>query len=124
MPRNVRKLFWENGMKKRKIARCLLAGALVLTVMGAGEVEKAPKEKLPFKISRETTAVESPLRSDGTPDYTAAINDKYGKGVKPEENAYMAWLEVTGTEVIPEKLRARLLEMGGGKETSGMQFKS
>jgi hypothetical protein len=30
-------------------------------------------------------------------DYVAVINEKYGKGVKPAENGYVAWVETLGT---------------------------
>src|SRR4051794_32228754 len=74
--------------------------------------------KVPFTISKETTAITGPLRADGTVDYVAALNEKYGKGVKPEENGFVKWLEVTGTgeDVIPEKVRTEMLRMCGAKE--------
>jgi len=50
-----------------------------------GKDSKGTKPK--FTISRETTFFTEPIRVDGSIDFVAAINKKYGKGVKPEENA-------------------------------------
>jgi hypothetical protein len=50
--------------------------------------EKTTSEaKPPFTISRETTFFTEPVRADGSIDFVAAINERFGKGVKPEENA-------------------------------------
>jgi hypothetical protein len=40
-----------------------------------------------FTISKETTYITEPLDKDGYPDYAAALNERLGKGVTPENNA-------------------------------------
>jgi hypothetical protein len=46
------------------------------------------KKRLPkFTISKETTYVTGPLDKDGYIDYPAALNERLGKGIKPENNA-------------------------------------
>src|SRR5713101_3375645 len=55
--------------------------------------EDKPKESAPkkhrgtFTISKETTYVTGPLDKDGYIDYAAALNERLGKGVTPENNA-------------------------------------
>lgn len=39
---------------------------------------------------RDTTYYDGPLRDDGTVDYIAAINAEMSRGVKPENNAFLA----------------------------------
>jgi hypothetical protein len=46
---------------------------------------KKPKGK--FTIGKETTYVTGPLDKDGYIDYAAALNERMGKGVTPENNA-------------------------------------
>jgi hypothetical protein len=50
---------------------------------GQDNVEAKPR----LTISRETTFFTEPIRADGSIDFVAAINNEFGKGVKPEENA-------------------------------------
>jgi len=74
---------------------------------------------LPFTISKETTVITEPLRKDGTPDYVAALNKVFGSGVSPEENGFVAWLEIMGTEkMLDARTRAEVLALSGAKETS------
>jgi hypothetical protein len=79
---------------------------------------------VPFVVSKETTGIVSPLRADGTVDYVAALNDKYGKGVKTEENAFVGWLKVcgTGSEVMAEKGREKVLAMCGAELSDGVRW--
>ncbi|HVT80216.1 MAG TPA: hypothetical protein VHM90_06120, partial [Phycisphaerae bacterium] len=71
-----------------------------------------------FTISQETTAITTPLRSDGTVDYVAAINEKYSAGVTPKNNGFVAWLKVFGTsdEVLASKTKSDLLKACGAEE--------
>ena len=64
-----------------------------------------------FTVSVATTGITSPVRGDGTVDYVAASNERYGKDVTPENNAFTRWLEVMGTEkggCSPQARRGRL----------------
>ena len=51
-------------------------------------------------VSRETTFFSEPVRTDGTIDYGAAINRRYSKAIKPEENACVLLQQALG----PSKL--------------------
>ena len=69
-------------MKFHLVLALLIASSLV-------EATLAADPTFPFlSISKETTIITEPLRSDGTPDYVAAINARYSKGVTPENNAF------------------------------------
>ncbi len=74
-------------------------GAIAMAFAGGISAFAAdlPPGKLPFRISPETTVITTPLNADGTPDYVAALNEKYGKGVTPENNGFALMLEVLGT---------------------------
>src|SRR4051812_15369780 len=102
-------------------SRAAIAGAIcacAVTVRLAVPQTPVPstKPELPFTISNETTAITSPLKANGTPDYVAALNAKYSHGVTPENNGYALFLQkITGTRkedgVIAEGAREKLLEM-------------
>lgn len=51
-------------------------------------------------VSPETTGLTAPLREDGTVDYIAAINARFGKDVTPENNAAIPLLQAVGTPAI------------------------
>ncbi|MCL2639733.1 MAG: hypothetical protein FWD53_02705 [Phycisphaerales bacterium] len=102
-------------MKTMRIcATLLLVAGVILVVLAQG-----PK-KIPFTIGKETTIITAPLHTNGTPDYVAAINERYRKGITPENNAFVAWLEVIGTDSISEKRRAQMLKMCGAKESPSL----
>src|SRR6516225_2280245 len=48
---------------------------------------QAKKHRGKFTIGKETTYVTGPLDKDGYIDYAAALNERMGKGVTPENNA-------------------------------------
>ena len=54
----------------------------------------------PFTISRETTYYTAPLNPDGTVDYVAALNAKFGQGVTPDNNAAVLILQAIGYRAI------------------------
>lgn len=65
-----------------------------------GSVKIAPTRAELFasklKFSREITRVTKHKLSSGLPDYAAAINEHFGKGVKPEENGAVLLYEALG----------------------------
>jgi hypothetical protein len=91
--------------------------AAVTLLFAAPALHAAVPAKLPFTIAKETTVITAPLRADGTPDYVAALNEKYGKGVTPENNGFVAWLQITGTgeAILPPAIRDKFLSMCGAK---------
>jgi len=60
------------------------------------EPSKAEAKTPKFTLSRETTYFTKPLTKDGFVDYAAAINEKLGEGVTPENNAAVALMSVLG----------------------------
>jgi beta-lactamase regulating signal transducer with metallopeptidase domain len=102
----------------RTSAAVLILIAAVTLPAWSQQATTAPK--LPFAISKETTGMTSPLNADGTPDYVAALNEKYGKGVTPENNGF-ALLSSTIDETFPvgeltiDKAREKAFEMLGVK---------
>jgi hypothetical protein len=61
----------------------LFGTPLLLVLFWAAEDK--PAAKLP--LGKETTYVTEPLDKDGYIDYEAALNDRLGKGITPEQNA-------------------------------------
>ena len=73
----------------------------------------AAKPKVPFTISKETTYITEPLGKDGYPDYIAAINLHYSKGVTPENNAAVLFWRAMGPGEIPTDRRAEYFKQLG-----------
>jgi hypothetical protein len=73
-----------------------------------------------FTLSPQTTAITSPLHPDGTPDYIAALNALHSQGVTPDNNAFTAWLAITGTGdgVLSSSVADTVLAMSGAKPSS------
>jgi hypothetical protein len=118
---------WEAIMRQRMrtAVRVNAAALFILGTVAFGQVT-APantRAKLPFTISKETTAITGPLREDGTVDYVAALNEYDGKGVTPDNNGFVKCLEVLGTgdEVLARKRKTEFLNMCGAKETAAGQ---
>ncbi len=87
---------------------------VVAGLLCAGAVSAAEPGALPFAIEKETTAITSPLRADGTPDYPRAVNDLLSQGVTPGNNGMVIWVqEVAGTEYFPKTALERFLSMSG-----------
>jgi hypothetical protein len=64
-------------------------------------------------ISKETTYITKPMRSDGYPDYTAMINQLFSRGVTPENNASVLFWKAIGPDRIPSKSREQFFKMLG-----------
>jgi hypothetical protein len=63
----------------------LLFATAMATLLLGGELRAAPRAGLPIGYS--TTRITGPLTKDGQVDYVAAFNQRYGKGVTPQNNA-------------------------------------
>jgi hypothetical protein len=61
----------------------MIRTSLLLLLVVAADDKPAPK----FPVGRETTYVTGPLDKDGYIDYQAALNDRLGKGITPDQNA-------------------------------------
>lgn len=58
-------------------------------------------------VGPETTVVVSPLHDDGTVDYVTAINQLWGGGVTPQENAMVPLSRTLRAEELRESMRER-----------------
>jgi hypothetical protein len=58
---------------------------IALLAMMMAPTANPPKSKWP--IGKETTFVTGPLDRDGYVDYAAALNERLGRGITPENNA-------------------------------------
>jgi hypothetical protein len=96
-------------MKLTRITALLFVSALATTAPAAD----APKAL--FTLSKETTVITAPLRPDGAPDYVVVLNEKYGKGVTPDNNAFVSWLDIagSGTSILPTNTREKSLILLG-----------
>lgn len=115
-----------NGGKRGKGLMIGAAVALVIGVGGwfayahfSGRFKSGVNGRVSISISRETTVITGPLRADGTLDYVAAINAKYGAGVTAENNGFVLWLEVMGTgeQELSPKSKGEMLRMIGAQAT-------
>jgi len=89
--------------------RTIIASLLVLGFLTtfASADDKEAKRKPKFTIGKETTYVTGPVDADGYIDYAAALNERLGKGIKPEDNAnVLLWKAFgphpEGTKMPPE----------------------
>jgi membrane protease YdiL (CAAX protease family) len=64
-------------------------------------------------ISKETTYITEPLRKDGSVDYVAALNQRFSKGVTPENNSAVLFWKALGPSKIDEKYRRKYFQMLG-----------
>jgi len=90
--------------KKTRAAGVMVLAASCFTAFAADPPVPA---NLPFTLSAETTRITAPLKPDGSPDYIAAINEKLGKGVTPENNGFAFLLAAMGTRVEDGNIAAR-----------------
>jgi hypothetical protein len=99
-------------LRRHKI---LSAAMLVVLIVVAGLVIQFVATFLPVSlvISKETTYITEPLRSDGAPDYVAALNQQLSKGVTPENNAAVLFWKAAGPAPINKNCRTRYFQMLG-----------
>ena len=57
-------------------------------------------------ISKETTRIVKPLKADGYPDYIAALNQQFGRGVTAENNIAVTVWEVVGPEDLSAGIKS------------------
>ncbi len=98
-------------------------------VVAREEVASAEVGGAAIKVSKETTEITEPLGAAGLPDYVAAMNAKYGKGVTPENNGFVMWWGVMPDAPSMErklgpKAQARLEGLMGvqGVDRTGIKF--
>ena len=119
------------GNRRRLATLFALIGALLALAVGLGiggtliyraysqnnsnetaEDDNTPK-KPRFTISKETTYFTGPVDKDGYIDYEAAINERLGKGIKPETNAAVLLVKAFGPIHYGLRMPARFYKMLG-----------
>ena len=75
-----------------------LWGLAVLLIAAAGVTYWLWPRTYTLTVSRETTVLLGPLNPDGTVNYVAALNQMYGEGVTPENNAAVLLIQAGGPD--------------------------
>src|SRR6266404_1562115 len=87
--------------------RTIAASVLVLgcfVSFARGDDAKENKRKPRFTIGKETTYLTGPVDADGYIDYTAALNERLGRGIKPAENANVLLWKAFGPQPEGKKM--------------------
>jgi hypothetical protein len=92
---------------------CWWAGTLALADGNAAAGAATRPARANITIGKETTHILRPLGADGTVNYIAYLNAKYGRGVTKANNAAVGFLDVFGPNVIKPKVRAAVLKRLG-----------
>jgi hypothetical protein len=115
-------------MKRTRICTVGLAAMLACASLAAAQEPPKPpapqaaakagaeppkKPHVAITISKETTYITGPLRKDGYVDYVAALNEHFSKGVTPENNAAVPFLQAMGPADIAPKHRDEYCRMLG-----------
>ena len=96
-----------------------MAMLVAMTMAGlAANGAEGEQAKLPLTVAKETTVIVSPLQEDGSPDYVAAMNARYEKGVKVEENGYVSFAKMAQRKVS-EKWRTEMVRWFGEEFEDG-----
>jgi hypothetical protein len=64
-------------------------------------------------ISKETTAIVEPRRKNGYVDYLLALNQRFGQGITPENNAAVLFWKAVGPEEVREEDREQYFRLLG-----------
>ena len=86
---------------------------VILVAIGATIAWRWWPRTYELTVSYETTRLTGPLNPDGTVNYVAALNEMYGEGVTPDNNAAVLLLQAVGPDVMPPSVRARTFELMG-----------
>jgi hypothetical protein len=79
-----------------RLSLLLVACALAVAGQADPPASGPASPRPPFTVGKATTVLTAPLRADGTIDYVKALNERYGRGVKADENGYALWLQTLG----------------------------
>ncbi len=71
------------------------------------------KPQVSVTISKETTYLTEPLRTDGYIDYIAAMNQRASQGVTPENNASVLFWQAVGPRAIDPENREKFFKLLG-----------
>ena len=81
--------------------------------MAKSQVQPAGKRRVLVTISKETTYITEPLRKDGYVDYVAALDQRFRRGVTPENNAAVLFWQAMGPREINPQHRDEYFKMLG-----------
>jgi hypothetical protein len=84
---------------------------ITFLLLSATIADDKPMPKVP--VSRDTTFVNGPLDNEGYVDYDAAFNERFGRGIKPNENAYALLLKALGPNAADERVREKFFKAVG-----------
>jgi len=101
-------------MRVRRTKRTVLIVFAAIVVLGGLRyvevfIWPGPGPNGTITISRETTYFTEPLNDDGTVNYIAAVNQRYGKGVTVENNAAVLVMRAVGLERMTKANRREFL---------------
>lgn len=96
----------------------MLHVSVVLAALAAiAEFPSEPSPRPPaaprITVSKETTFITGPLRPDGTVDYAAALNERLGRGVTPENNFAVVLWQAVGPESVEKDSREAYFKLLG-----------
>ncbi len=66
-------------------------------------------------IGKITTYIDEPLNREGRPDYFAALNQRAGKNLEPEDNAAVQLIKAFGPETISEVVSPAYFKLLGAR---------
>lgn len=104
-------------IKFRSLLPLMLAHALCNLPTAIGlitDFNKAVDRSHPkYTISEQTTRITEPLKNNGFVDYVAALNQRFSRGVTPENNAAVPFWKAVGPEEILPEYREEYFRMLG-----------
>jgi hypothetical protein len=95
----------------KKLFLVFVMAILALAALGVKWLMES--SSIPPTISKDTTVIEGPFRPNGMPDYIAALNERIGKGITPENNAAVPFWQAMGPKPIDPKCRDRFFQLLG-----------
>jgi hypothetical protein len=99
--------------RRRRVALLSLVCVIVLVGIAAYAFRTFTSTSTPVTLSRETTYIMGPLREDGSVDYLAATNERYGEGVTPDNNASVLIWQALGPRPCESAIRETYFEKLG-----------
>jgi hypothetical protein len=81
-------------------------GAPTTAKSAAKKSASQSSQKPPLVIGPDTTRISGPLRTDGYPDYFAALDNHVRRGVSSADNAAVLLIQAFGLDLIPPEISA------------------
>ena len=97
----------------RRVLKWVLGFVVALLLVWVITVVIGLNEKPEVTVSKETTYFVEPVNADGTVNYVAALNARYGEGVTPANNAAVVLLAAVGPKLLDDRVRDKTAELMG-----------